>query len=428
MSTPFVLPSNPRERDYEEYIASYLQAGGLYVERNAIYREEEELLELDIITSDLSENRVEKRLMEIKSGHWSFGEIFKVKGWMFYLGFDEGAFIVQESRPSLHYYRDKARLLNVDLVDNSDLSRTKDTLSKYLVFEPDDDVVEVIRAAFCLERKQLEKLKRWKKLTPVSTGTVALDDYHYRTNSKSLFFSPDPIARINSLFRAYLANRNITAKISNEAGGGDFSVDVDRMNEKDFTDTFYKAVDNIYQISLMIEHNARLTILKSCIEHIILNPDFATDPDNFLQVLFLPGNIQSGLYQIRNDPYFHLYPMFWQLFTYVFGGFILLDFEQEEYELLSSKTGIPLSQIPNAFDSFNKLFPKSDGWFYEQTNSRIKSHRLFPVPFHGIGANYRRFIWADDRKFSTLSGKLTGYMTYRDLVKWNNLAYKILSS
>lgn len=52
------LVQNPKDEDYEDYIAAYLQAGGLYVEKRIIYRGKAELLELDIITSDYKENRV----------------------------------------------------------------------------------------------------------------------------------------------------------------------------------------------------------------------------------------------------------------------------------------------------------------------------------------------------------------------------------
>lgn len=38
-SAAIELPKIPKDKDYEDYICAYLQAGGLYVERNIIYRE-----------------------------------------------------------------------------------------------------------------------------------------------------------------------------------------------------------------------------------------------------------------------------------------------------------------------------------------------------------------------------------------------------
>ena len=46
-----------------------------------------------------------------------------------------------------------------------------------------------------------------------------------------------------------------------------------------------------------------------------------------------PSNIDTGLGIISQQPYFYLYPRFWQVFIYGFGGFILLDKEQQEKEL-----------------------------------------------------------------------------------------------
>ena len=37
---------------------------------------------------------------------------------------------------------------------------------------------------------------------------------------------------------------------------------------------------------------------------------------------------------------------------WIFGGFILKDYEEKEYEFLSNKSGIPASEIPNAFDAY----------------------------------------------------------------------------
>lgn len=431
MGNPFTLPVIPKEREYEEYIAAFLQAGGLYVERNAIYREDEELLELDIITTHFDRENTEKTLIEIKSGKWSFADVFKVKGWLVYLGFTNGSFVVQETRQKFDYYREKAKYLNIELIDNSDLDKTKDALERFLLFVPASHDIETIRAAFCLERKQMEKLKRWKRANPQRDGVTALDTYYYKVNSESLFFSEDPMSRITSIFRTYQNNRNITAKLSNESAGGNFDDDVDRMCEEDFRQTFYNADDNIYQISLMVEHLTRLAVLKSCIEHLIekLRGNYNEDDmDDYFRVLALPANIQTGINQIITDEYFHLYPSFWQWFTFVFGGFILLDFEKEEYQLLSEKTGIPNDEIPKAFEAFNKLFPHTGGWFYNSPYSQIKSHRLFPVSLAGIGANYRRILYTEDKSFPSLRPKLTGEMTYKDLIKWNNLAYKILVS
>lgn len=140
----------------------------------------------------------------------------------------------------------------------------------------------------------------------------------------------------------------------------------------------------------------------------------------------LPESFLTGLSTISKDKYFHKYPTFWQWFMWVFGGSILKDYEEEELKMLSQKTGIPVDEIPNALESYQILFPRDGGWFVDLSpNSNIEIMTMFPVPFMGIGANYRRFLYTDNKKFKELD--VTRPHTLNDLIKWNNLAVEALS-
>lgn len=90
-STAIELRKIPKDKDYEDYLCAYLQAGGLYIERSIIHREVEELLELDILTTDFQTDSAENNLIEIKGGDWGFSDIFKVRGWLTYLNFEKVA-------------------------------------------------------------------------------------------------------------------------------------------------------------------------------------------------------------------------------------------------------------------------------------------------------------------------------------------------
>jgi hypothetical protein len=428
-STAIELPIIPKDKDYEDYVCAYLQAGGLYVERSIIHREVEELLELDILTTDFQQDSADNLLVEIKGGDWGFSDIFKIRGWLTYLHYDTGCFIVQKSKLSISYFQDKALELNIKLIDNSDLTKTKEKLSSFFNIEPENAEIETIRFAYLLERKQLAKIKRLKKKFPNLKSYNNLDDYFFKTISGS-FFSRDPIQRINKLFDTFIKYKNITAKICHELNDGEFDDDdITELSSECFSNTFYKAQRNIFHVSLYVEHLARITILKCAIEHLIDRLKGKYDPKdilNQLEYLTLPNTIKTGLTEITNDKYFYLYPRFWQFFTYVFGGFILTDIEVKEFELLSKKTGVPVEEIPNAFDSFNKLFPRKDGWFFKFPKSSIRYHSLFPISFCGLGANYRRLVYTDDKDYNSLYKLLSDDKTSSDLSKWNNLAYEIL--
>ena len=424
------LVRRPRDADYEEYICAYFQAGGLYVEKSITYREVEELLELDIITTDFDIETIDKKLIEIKSGKWGFSEIFKVKGWLVYLEMNHGVFVIQNTRPSINYYKNKAAELNIDLIDNSDLDNTIENLSDYLVQNVDESAIETLRFAYLMERRLLKRIKRYKRENPDFDGYKHLDDYFYKISSGS-FFSSSPIDRIKKLFRAYIRYKNITSKICYEIENGEYDDEVEELSGDCYGNLFYNPEYNILQISLYVEHIARLTILKSCIEHLIKNHSSHFNEQNFinrLDYLALPQNIQDGLSQIVREPYFNRYPIFWQWFTYVMGGFILTDFEEEEYQYLSENTGIPIEEIPNAFDAFNKLFPGIDDWFFDLPHSNIRWHRFFPICLSGIGANHRRFLHldTDEKTYEELEELVGGQHTMSDLIKWNNLGYEII--
>jgi len=49
---------------------------------------------------------------------------------------------------------------------------------------------------------------------------------------------------------------------------------------------------------------------------------------------------------------------------------------------------------------------------------------MFPVPFMGVGANYRRLIYTKSQRFEDL--ELVGTHTLKDLIKWNNLTIDVL--
>lgn len=433
MSKPIKLESNPIEKDYEDYICAYFQAGGLYVEKSIIHRETEEILELDIITTDFGVNQAHQKLIEIKSGGWGFSEIFKVKGWLAYLKIEEGLFIVKKDRDSFEYFKAKAADLGIELICDSDLSQTGALLSKHLLQIPQDTEIKTLRFSYFLERKLLKKIKDSKKKLPESQGLQNLDDLFFKVNSGT-FFSNNPIRRIRQLFDIFVKYKNLTAKMCYEIENGKYKNDIEDLSGDGFANLFYKAENSTLQISLYVEHMARITILKACTEHLLRNHKALFGQENFaekLDYLNIPNTIKKGLAEIVQEPYFHRYPIFWQFFTYVMGGFILIDLRDAEYKYISHNTGIPVEEIPRAFESYNKLFPKAEGWMYKLPKSNIEWHRFFSIPFCGVGANHRRFIHLahlpeEDRTFEELEKLLGGDKTMADLIKWNNLAYEVL--
>jgi hypothetical protein len=212
--------------------------------------------------------------------------------------------------------------------------------------------------------------------------------------------------------------------------GNDFDKDYSNIPRDIFNKTYHEQELTDLAISTFIEHRARLAILKSAVDYRLYKNSgndqnikqrlnfFGLDHEYSL-LEQLPYSFQKGLDEIAKHPYFHRYPIFWQWFMWCFGGFILTDYEVNEYELLSQKTGIPVAEIPNALSSYDILFPRNKGWLINiSSECHIKNLIMFPTPFMGIGANYRRLVYGDG-DFKNL--KLDGKHTLNTLGRWHNI-------
>lgn len=144
----------------------------------------------------------------------------------------------------------------------------------------------------------------------------------------------------------------------------------------------------------------------------------------------LASNLRNAITILKGHTYFYLYPHFWQIFIFLFGGFILTDKKEDEYVLLSKFTGIPTNEIENALQAFDILFPLDRGrWLIQKPNTTIMILKFMPLPFCGIGANFRRMVYnkEGDLTYENLEKQLTERFTFMDLIKYNNLAIEYLS-
>lgn len=187
-----------------------------------------------------------------------------------------------------------------------------------------------------------------------------------------------------------------------------------------------------YHVALYVELLNKLLIVKCCTDYQIAK-QFKKDESSLpvwmrqLQGAKLPQHLLEGISIISKDPYYYLYPHFWQIFVYLFGGFILEDRKEDEYKHLSSLTGIPVDYIDKALNSFNILFKIEGDWFINMDG--IRCMKLFPSPFSGIGANFRLQLYVE-KKEATIEDlqKIVSKKVYDRLVSWNNLAVAFLET
>lgn len=429
------LPKLPTDDEFEDYVAAYIQAAGFYIEKSIIDRQEAEILELDIIFTDYHVDMppIEK-LIEVKSGGWGFTEIFKMLGWGEYLKIKDLNLVVCKEKPNHDFYQNKSKDIGVALIyhpnDSEEISKSE-LLQGHSV-DPLD--VGLWRFSYWLEREILKRLKHKKKSIQDRKSYIALDQYFHTLNS-GIFFSKNIIKRIDKLYDAYKAHPNITKKVANESSGKEYDEDHENIPDEIFRKTFFNSEFTDITISTYIEHRARLAILKAAVDFTLFEKhgieERIKDEIELLGFKFslknmLPDTFLRGLESIKDDKYFHKYPVFWQIFLWQFGGFILEDYKRQDYMLLSMKSGIPVEHIDKAITSYSSLFPVCGGWFKEgNSNSNIKTMKMMCIPFMGIGANLRIRTYSDNKSLESLA--LTGTYTRSNLASWNNLVVDMLS-
>ena len=160
------LPSIPKDEFYEDYVAAVLSVGGLFLERRLTLNKPINILELDAVTTRLSQNSVEKTLSEIKSAGWGLADVFKVRGWLDYLQYDKASFVILDSQngDNLNYQK-IARALNIDLINVNKLETDKldetPLRQVYGIGQIDENIykyaIPTLRYAYCLERLMYEK-------------------------------------------------------------------------------------------------------------------------------------------------------------------------------------------------------------------------------------------------------------------------------
>ena len=188
----------------------------------------------------------------------------------------------------------------------------------------------------------------------------------------------------------------------------------------------------LLQACFYLEHRARLSILKAAIDYVclkeagLLRPRPPAEEIDYEQLLFeiLPASFHAGLNQLKTEPYFRRYALFWQVFLWGFGGFYLRDRKGVEFEWLAEQTGVPVEEIPRALRAFDILFPTADSWVTEAGPSQCTIVKMVPLAFRGLGAYHRL------RRYKLKQYKDFNYKDYtiNDLVKWNNAAVALLTS
>lgn len=437
------FPDLPKDEYYEDFVAALLCAGGYYIEKRINLRDPTNILELDVVTSKYYSNHVEKTLSEIKSAGWGISDVFKVRGWLDFLKLSKASFVcLNTNKKDFTQMQKVAKELNIDLLEIKieEKNIQKDDLLKVYNIKISDKnlydcAVSCIRAALCCERNMV-----YKYLKPLAKDPNALLSYR-KTNEfldkvcDHSFFQNNAYDRIKEVFEAFICFRNLTARMDTEKLKGEYpNTDKVSLSNGSYDTLYYTcpAVKSPLHVALYAELMCRITMLQLCIEESFRDKELLGFK-KMIERISLPNNIKDGIATLQSShKYYYLYSHFWQIFIYVFGGFVLDEKKEDEYNMLSELTRIPVEEIPNALKAFDVLFPRTDGnqWLYT-TNSRITILQLMPPQLYGIGANFRRLIYRRDDEnvgYDDLNKEcnFASSFTIKDLIKYNNLLIEYL--
>jgi hypothetical protein len=421
----------PKGGEFEEFVSSFLQQPGRYVERQLHEKEQHDVLELDIVLTDYLGNDFKTHIVEVKSGSWGCTDLFKLCGQMRYLKVESGHVVAlgNDAGAEPDFMRSVAEKLGIDIQWVPAYSEAGKALEPLMPqgWTGEPGVSELWRYSYwldrCLARRLNDLARSTSRRGPQEARAIQAD---LQTN----LFSRDLLCRTTGLYDTYKKARHLSARWTHEEHGSDFDhPPSEQIPPAAFKATYYDEVERPHDLDVAawLEHRMRMAVLKNAVDSLAGRnaasapgePRVTADGRTTPLRNALPRTFQTGVDALVNRRWVHLYPVLWQWFMWLCGGVILLDHESEQYSWLSDRTGMPCDVIPEALSAFDLLFPTQRGWLRSQgPNSRVKVMALMPVPFLGIGANLCRLLFAEDGEFASL--RTSGNFTQRDLLRWNN--------
>lgn len=426
------LAKDPKGWELEDFVAAHFVSRGCYVETGVKERSPDEILELDLFWTDYRKEPQERHPVEIKSGGWGLGDIFKFYGWTRYLKLEPGEFVHKEpcgriDPTSLKHVGERTGVTFLHVAKPEDAEAHFKTIG---LPEPSWGYLpQLWRFSFWAQRRLLNSLQAAIRQKVGIESAKAAKEYHRLIND-AVFFIPDVRDRIGDLLTAHFAHQELGASAAYECETGKIEFD-HPPNTRTFGRALFSGEHFPIQASLYLAHRARLYIVKALVDYWlacergeIKKPVLKVSP---LQIDIKSSNLSPsmkvGLEELSKATSFRMFPVFWQVFLWSWGGFLLKDRLDEEYADLELETGVPAKEIPIALGVFDKIFPSAGGWFREPFNDSRRVLMLMPAAIRGIGAFRRKA--RTEKEFKDLGFKDS---TTVRLIIDNNTSARLLDS
>ncbi|MFD5891707.1 hypothetical protein ACFWHQ_37900 [Streptomyces sp. NPDC060334] len=349
-------------------------------------------------------------------------DLFKVVGWMQYLGLEHGAFFMTQWDDRESALR-KMKPLGLDVVCFDDFATAPQLFTeKGFGSFPEPRLINLWRHSYGVERKFVKLIHNQERAR--HEGAKAATTYHCQINNGT-FFARAPEESLALLYEAYGEHPKLTLGYAREIDGKGFDPHTAASDSPSCQAAIRYGKHPELQACMYLEHRARLAILKAAVDYALAHPDgppeFRMSQDGksfFFQGLtyhVLPRTFHDGIAWLREQPNFARYATFWQQFLWGWGGFYLNDRTGEEFEWMAEYTGIPAEEIPTALEAFDRFFPIPNGWLTTPGRTDIHMLKMVPWIFQGIGAHQRRIQYNLADSLSELQP--SALFTASDLVK-----------
>ena len=410
------LPDVPEGQDLEDSVAAFLQCAGFYTEKSVIERGETEVMEIDVLAWKPKHRIPHHTLFEVKGGDWGFPDVFKVLGWKTYLEARriDAAYLIaprgDKPKNVVEYIGKKCNDVEMGLIAYEEPRTIESSLSDSGIIRarPDSIDHEIWRFSSKMERQMQKVVTHSRRTEKDAEGPDKV--YQYQELIKNGFLQAmDVRERLASLYSAHFDHQFLAKSVAAEMDSGNWDPRHPAEN-RIFKDALYECKHWIVQAAMYYEHRARLGILKGAVEFALLQEYDVLPPERTIEFLgiqmpadFLPCGFHKTVEDMKFIENFERIPVLWQSFLWKWGGFFLVDREDEEKAALAEEVGMTVDSVNAAMSLYMTLFPIQEGWFNEIQGAKIL--KLFPCPFRGIGAHYRRKRMDDYQSATSGSSK-----------------------
>lgn len=419
------LPDDPKDHYYEDQVAAMLLASGYYLEARLILKSgTEEVLEFDAIATPVNDYG-NRKVVEVKSGGWGVGDLFKLYGQSMFTG-HRAAWLIHK-QPILPTKKDAIsevcqkipiQTLYFDYCDQ----HTRDASDKIptaLDFDKEIRSLVFVTAwwARCADRVAQARFKQWVK-SDTSGAEIIQKARTYCAELEVSLFKDTPIRRADSMYDAYKAAPQLTSSlVSHVVASSGESLKSVRLTVTDNGERPY------LQYMMALEQKARIAIIKNAYDALLLEKSSSNESQPWNGAswdvhykAFLPDAFHAGMKTLDSSAYANHAAYFLQVFIDVLGGFYF-PHDASDLALVASVTGLPVETIPDMVNLLDAFFPIPNGWIFEGS-SGIHFIKGVPAYVRGVGCFARGAINGKDWAKSNPSSYWT--------TKWHNALYALL--